>query len=507
MAESAKDGYRNFRSPLALVAEAAQLGQLSDPGERPFRRWDGGLPLRTHHGVHRYPSVFYSPYQLLALKAIEPLLSEMRANRTEDGRWSFHLDALTRAEVAGLDGCRRLAVLLHALDMRYLPDITLRIRHADYWEAHDSEFDVTSRLRAFAVEAEAVFQAAESLLVSASFRDPLGDWYEVVREAHPATWSDLKGDARLAMDYRIASEILLSAVDDLGRFDLTDVPPRTGRYGRVVLDDRLLPNPARLDELLTNRGISPHPSVLLVVEGDTEEFLMPRVLETLFGRPVPPTLIEIVNMKTIDRDLDLFARHAAGLRLGEPTGDGSVRLVRPPTRLLVAVDREKRFATKEKQGAFRNVLVRRLHEMLPPQYQSANALAELDTLIEIHDWGRHPWEFANFTDSELASGILMVAEPRPGVGRREIMASLRTERAAGRSPDVERVSAGWPRAVRKRMLAEALWPRLEAKLKSPATSHASLPARRVAVRALQLAMQTHRRGSWMRVADGSDNKE
>lgn len=67
---SAKDGYTGYRTPLDLVIAAAIHGHLTDPRPSAFRRWDGGLPLPTHGGVHRYPSVFYSPYQLLALQPV-----------------------------------------------------------------------------------------------------------------------------------------------------------------------------------------------------------------------------------------------------------------------------------------------------------------------------------------------------------------------------------------------------------------------------------------------------
>lgn len=65
--------------------------------------------------------------------------------------------------------------------------------------------------------------------------------------------------------------------------------------------------------------------------------------------PVPPALVEPVDMKGIDRGLDLLVRHVAGPKLGDDQGD-FILLTRPPTRVLVAVDPDKRFATKESRG-------------------------------------------------------------------------------------------------------------------------------------------------------------
>jgi hypothetical protein len=47
----------------------------------------------------------------------------------------------------------------------------------------------------------------------------MGQFYELVRQAHPSTWADLRGDALLAMDYPPAAEILLRTLEDLGRKD------------------------------------------------------------------------------------------------------------------------------------------------------------------------------------------------------------------------------------------------------------------------------------------------
>jgi hypothetical protein len=119
-------------------------------------------------------------------------------------------------------------------------------------------------------------------------------------------------------------------LDDLDRGDLSRPPPRTGRMYKAVLDDRLLAEPGDLEGALADRGLSPHPALLLVLEGETEMLLMPRVLTELYGKLVPPALIDPVNMKSIDCDLDLLVRHVAGPKLGNDHGD-FVLLMRSPT--------------------------------------------------------------------------------------------------------------------------------------------------------------------------------
>ena len=71
---------------------------------------------------------------------------------------------------------------------------------------------------------------ANSLLTHAHGIDTLGDWYDLVKQANPETWDELKGDTLAAMDCRVAAEVLLRALDDLGRRDLRHRHPAVGEW-------------------------------------------------------------------------------------------------------------------------------------------------------------------------------------------------------------------------------------------------------------------------------------
>lgn len=134
-----------------------------------------------------------------------------------------------------------------------------------------------SALRWLGVSSAWIKDAAAALLADADRFDPLGDWLEVVAEAEPEKWKRLRGQARSAMDLRIAAEVLLLYYDDLvaaGRTNpLPEPPPRTaGPF------DGRLKRQRPLDALLTDFGLSPHPRLVLVVEGPTERLLFPRVM-------------------------------------------------------------------------------------------------------------------------------------------------------------------------------------------------------------------------------------
>jgi hypothetical protein len=430
----------------------------------------------------------------------------MRAGEGAAGRAKFSLDPLTPDEAAALAGCRQLAILLSALDMRYLPRIMLEAHHARVWEAEDPGFDIGSRLGMFGLEPEALAATASSLLFQAEARDPLGSLYDLIRQAHPGAWSGLRGAALLCMESRIAAEVLLRSLDDLGRLDLSMPPPRKGRMAGVTLDHRLMPEPERLEEILSDVGLSTRPAVLLVLEGATEMQLMPRVLAKIYGKSVPATLVELVDMKTITRDLDLLVRHEAGPRLGNDIGD-VVSLARPLTRVLVAVDAERDYSTRPKQRRQQVMLATRLYDSLPKGLRSPQMMRQMQSLVHVTTWGTVPWEFANFSDAELAAAITRCTALPSGMSRRDLIAALRAERVikkarpSGRSPDVEKICTTWPSKFSKLALAEELWPVLEAKVGRELASgkRPRVPAARIGIRALRLAVEHPRRNVALRV--------
>jgi hypothetical protein len=62
--------------------------------------------------------------------------------------------------------------------------------------------------------------------------DPLGRWSEIVRDARPATWWYLKGDARSALDMRLAAEMV--RITGFSSDPIIRIPhPGLGVAGRV----------------------------------------------------------------------------------------------------------------------------------------------------------------------------------------------------------------------------------------------------------------------------------
>jgi hypothetical protein len=491
-------GYQ-MGGPVGMVLRAHRLGHLVDPATRQYRPWGEGLRIERYGMTDHLPSVFYGSHQLLGLRQLRAVCWRMQATLNDDDTASFQVEALDPLTRAGFAHGRALAIVIHAIDAHFLPYIVGVALHSHLWAELNPTFSISLALEALDTSPEDVAKAADGLLWNAHAIDPLGPLYELVRHAQPDVWKELKGDARLAMDLRVAAEVLFRGLEDVGRADLATPPPREGRMMWTTLDDRLPASSRGLDQALTSRGLSPYPSVILALEGKTEMMLMPSVLETVNEGPVPPTAVEPVFMGGIDQRFDLLVHHAIALRFDRDFGDVAL-LGRPPTSLLVAVDPEHAYKTPAEQEAERKKLVQKLFDVLPTKYQTPAARVALDGLVTVTTWEHGPWEFANFTDGELTTAIMKVTPLPSGVTRAQVMAQVKKQRRAKR-PNVEVVTAPWRVKVSKVALATATEPLLLRKVRARMKSGTlkKLPAGRVAEQALRMAMASRRRQVGIRV--------
>jgi hypothetical protein len=489
--QQAADAALHRGGHMAEVVAAGRRRRLVDPGRRRFTPWHPSQWRRASEPAW----IFYGPHQLLTLRVLHRVRREMSQTLSPDRAISYQLDRLQPEIRRRMDLGRQWAIFLSALDIRYWPVVSGAVHAPTDWYAYLPSFDVRARLSRFNASARRVAAAADVLLLQAQTVDVLGDWFELIGLAHPDTWQQLKGDARLAMDYRSSAEVLLSALDDLGRTDLSVAPPRPGRMYRLTLDERLPRTGAGLEAQLMRRGLSPFPSLLLVLEGASEMLLIPKVLEELYEGTVPTALIECVPLNTVDQSLDLFVRHSLTPRLGETRGDNLRLLDRPPTKVLVAVDPERTYATRVKVERERSKLVRQIHSMLPPDVRRRVQVTAFDSLVTIRTWGRSCWEFANFSNTELARAISDRWTFPTGVTWRKVRERVADLREKYKNPDIEVVGRPWHVNVTKVRLAHALEPTLVTKVRDHKErgTIARLPAARVADEALHLALGTHRR--------------
>jgi hypothetical protein len=457
-------------------------GRLSDPAATAFRprlRFD-----RPQGRVARgwWNGLLYSWYQLLVCPELDGVLARLKGWRTSRGT------VIARVPDPGpilLDRAARLrtmAVVLTALEARYLTVLDpewLQLINADQdeWQRYRDGFNPVAVSAELGYSAARARQDAEWLLSRAKNLDPVGDsWGHLMRRAPSRAWKELKDAALSSLDYRIAAEILLLYYEDLAARSQAEPLPDIPRNGWHPLHERLSHREQTLDEDLTDLGISPHPRVVLAVEGETEQAHVPLIWKEL-DYPDAPELMRLLMLGGVDRDLEKVAALAAAPLVGQkaPSQKPAWLLIKPPTCLYIAVDPEGQYFAPDNVAQTRTAILNEIRAVLRAQGVTAANPAELDELVRIRTWSASCYEFAHFTDDELADGIMAVHTTIHGWTRDELVAALAYWRNRGQDikriwrsgrwdEQQQRTTGKWEYSVSKTKLADTLWPVLRAKI-------------------------------------------
>lgn len=497
------------------VAVPASGGRLADPGPARFSPWprDDPKSLQPRAEDRRgNTSLLYSPYQLLALHGLSQLIARHAtvwrgphsARRLDPG---LEMVAGTPSDLASW---RALAVLLHAVDTRYLPVLRRVVSHPKGWSSYASSFEPAKELAWLGTTVDDVREASEMLNSLGRNLDVIGDFFDLVRRANPESWESLEGDALMALDFGVAAGVLSLFADHVEGKDLR--PARLfgpARSWPPLSQQGLRQRAGSLDHALTQLGLSPYPALVLTVEGQTEQRLVPRVFE-LLGRPLDDeSWVRLECFGGVDKKkhLELVALYVGRPLLGDDYGIFTM-VDRPVTRLMVAVDPEKEWATEEDREHRREVLLRKVLEAvekrLRPDLASAGA-----RLVTVRAWGALPFEFAHFSDQELAVGLIAMAGAGPACGKATLVERLEAERKrhkpGGRGSKVGGSIANidgvfrrcWPgqdSETIKVKFAEAMWPVLEAKIRASLADPGTFepPVLRLVKEAIELASMPKR---------------
>jgi hypothetical protein len=442
---------------------AARDGALQDPrlaGYAPwgrFRHRTGRLPLYTRYFL-------YSWWQLLAVPQLQRVQDSLRPRpRRGLPRRTYYLRN-PGEEVTSLP----LLALLTRLEPVYLTGIRLRVhgglhpKGLDEWHREyvnfQRDFDPVAAMRDLGVTPSEVQDMAEGLITQTWFFDPLRQWLPLVRNMNPDKWEDLSGPALSAIDSRVAAEVLLQFYEDLAHANAAEPLPEIPSMESHPLHERIKRQAEELDPQLTNFGLSPVPSVLVVLEGPSDLILM-RLTMQLMGIRVVRNFIELVESGGADVELTLLAGFASEPDPGRVLEDHVV-LRRPTTRLLRVVDEEGKSSSAAGRAAVKRVLVERIRAGL--RYRGGPVLHpdDLEKLVEVYSWGPLPMEFANFTDRELATAISRLRRPATSVTPAQL-AVARKATMPGRA--LKNLLKGPPK-IEKTDLAEALWPALQRRI-------------------------------------------
>jgi hypothetical protein len=453
-------------NPWGWTVEAARDGKLRDPQREvtvdvpPYHR-PADVPRRS--GSHWWNGYTYSPWQLLDLHSV------INQHKILKAGWR---DGPDRERV---ERTRRRVYALAVLSPRFLSGVLGQIRLPPGSQG-DTLWQVRHQSNALQFLQIAGFDPAdlrveaEALLHLAKDRDPLADWLPLIRHASYRAWSRLKGDALDCIWLRIGAEVLLRAHESLAADGHVEpLPSLEGTDWWQPLHDRIGPHTEEADSLeraLGTYGLSPHPRVLLIVEGETELDHVPRLLSE-FGLSRPEQ-VRVQLGKGSRVNAHLIARYGIAPRLGK-TIHGTQLIDRTPTALILAMDPENKFASKQKCDTERRNLQNAIREEVRLQGGRIGQ-ADLDYLVEIRVWGEDKYELANFTDDELVPAITELArqQNRQDVDDPAWQTQLRAGLAAARSRhDDIKVPMGQSRVTEdKTELARLLWPTLIAKVEA-----------------------------------------
>lgn len=338
------------------------------------------------------------------------------------------------------------------------------------------------------VDADWIKESAAQFLREADGFDPLGQWLELVREAEPTSWERLKGEARNAVDLRIGAEILLRYHDRLVRGRLAPKIKPPPPQHRDDFSGRLK-SQGSLDLALASFGLSPHPRLILVVEGETEFLLFARLME-LFKVRMDRDFIAIENAQGVGREISALIAYAVAPQTHQDERGRYLRVLKPLTRLLAVMDAEGKYSTEEGREERRQAWIKRILDTLPKEHRTSEVRDSIGRLVAVETWDKkgQSFEFAHFTDRQLALATAKI-DQRKGLSlkkRVEIAGSIRAN-GGNLTPLLDRTS--------KVDLANTLWPVLRQKIRR-AEGHGTerrIPIIRILGRALDLAHELPRR--------------
>lgn len=402
--------YSDFSFRREFAASWRAEGLLWSPVSRPFVPWS---TLKGDSWKEKTTS-FYSEFQCYSLGQYQGW-----SRMTLGAEWECDRDEQVAAEqrakirewagsvVKGFQDNRRssgsVANLCQVLANRYYFNTqgdrrTITVSGATDWPdwnwyKYCRDWDAARVLDGLGLTPDDVRGIHERLCTDAWFIDPMASWYDLVQFVSVQEKRRLKGPALYAQLLYSMEHMLRLFYRDLTGKELypPDESPSFTReryYGEGVPSDE-----RKYLEFLTNKyHLNPKPRLILVVEGESEEQHLPRLVEQAFGLSFAKLGIEVFNLQGVAQ----FEGKKRADSYGALEKFIDYHHARQ-TIVFVVLDNESRART----------VAGRLGRK-PSQRFSGRTVTKPEYL---HTWDSNI-EFDNFSDAELADALTAMADAK-----------------------------------------------------------------------------------------------
>ena len=177
--------------------------------------------------------------------------------------------------------------------------ITMRSFDWD-WEDYVRNWRPTRAERLFDLTPEKLKRAYQAMALAQSSCDPLSKWYQLVQFVAVAEREKLQGAALRAETLRSAAYMLRLLYKDLYEQELPHPNEAHATVINWIPELEIREDRRRYLEFVVNRyRLNPQPTLVLLVEGESEIVMIERIFREYFGASVGTHSIELVNLQGI----------------------------------------------------------------------------------------------------------------------------------------------------------------------------------------------------------------
>ncbi len=460
------------------IAIAHRHSQIYDPGKKDIRSWSDGNT-----------GVFYSHYQLIALRFLRKILAEATYSLDSNNKRVCDLPLLDEYEQEALDRFRSLAIVLEVLSPRYRNRVVwnniipnnMKDEYYDFLQNRNPVIE--SEL--LSMDPKILVEQSNQLLANAHHFDPLGKYHHVIKISRPSQWQELRYDALLAHEQRVAAEMILLFLEDEalhGRSQELRTPSPLQADWEPQRDRLKIGDQRERSAIIRTFDLSDRPSLYFAVEGETEVTII-NMINKEKGYDKNTSFVRLFDLKGDKKDLKLLAHAVAAPFLDSDVIDGDIRLLSYPTVLFTVLDPDSNSSIYDK----REKIIDYVMKSFPSDFRTSRFKEGLQNLIYVEEW-EEEFEFAHFNDVEIIEALSNLSVP-DNTTKEELICRVKKCRI-GRE-NIKTVWENWDKKINKIELIKELWQFVESDIRNP-NRERCIPILDAYDRAINIAYKTRK---------------